>query len=206
MGIKYDELNGAWEERGVIGTRIEIYNKEISIFWQNIEVNSTTYVLQKEDEKLILKLKNNELKHKDGRVYAIVEEISYNNGKLSFIKNFPITGKNEEVLSKTENSRYGNYEICDDILKEIKGVWTDGSEYMQIEIKNNVLKINGTTQKIHVLKSKSAYDNEYKIVDIDPSVSSIGSFSKLLYKDGKIIAQIFVCDVGMESIELYKRK
>ena len=38
----YSELSGAWEERGVIGTRIEIDGDDICVLWRNAPVLETS--------------------------------------------------------------------------------------------------------------------------------------------------------------------
>lgn len=196
--MRYSELNGNWEERGVIGTRIEIAKGKICVLWRNSPVLETSFTVKKDSEKLILKLKDNSLRYKgDSKEYATVKEISYEGGKLTFVEVFPITGESSEVLEKTENSRYGNYKIVDDrILPLLNGKWKSDDGFSEFTFSRGKLTLRGQTIKIHALQYNSSFDSgEYKIVDDDPSKNDrIFDFINMKFSGGELTAVIPVCD------------
>ena len=116
------ELNGAWEERGVIGTRIEIDGKNITVLWRNSPVLTTMFKLKDAEGGAELELKSNGLRYEGSKSdYATVTRIFYSEGRLIFEEHFPITGPSKTELTKTECSRFGNYTVCDNVLKELQG-------------------------------------------------------------------------------------
>ena len=205
---KYIELNGNWEERGVIGTRIEISNGKITILWRNLPTLTTSFSVEKDGTALVLKLKDKKLRHMpSGEEYAEVARLSYEDEKLTFKEIFPISGVSSAVLTKTENSRYGNYSIVDKtIFPLLNGEWTDESGSYNLKISRGKLTLNGETIKIHVLKSNYEYTptNEYKIVDEDPSKYEVLYLSHMTFRAGKITATIPVCDAPSIDVVFHR--
>lgn len=195
IGLK-KELNGAWEERGVIGTRIEIDGKRITVLWRSAPVLETTFKAQKADGKLELKLKYAGMRYKGtDKDYAEITGLTFADGKLELVENFPITGESRTTLSKTEYNRYGNYDIEDGVLSELTGTWKTDDGYNEITFKDDTMVINGTKTKVHALKPRGEYERgKYIIADADPSVEGWRGFSRLEYFGGIISARMFVCD------------
>ena len=205
---KYSELNGNWEERGVIGTRIEISNGKITILWRNSPTLQTSFGVEKDGDTLILKLKDKKLRHwPSGEEYAEVALISYENDRLTFKEMFPISGVSTDILTKTETSRYGNYKIVDkDVFPLLNGKWEDESGYHKLKFSNGKLTINGETIKIHVLKSNYEYTpaNEFKIVDEDPSKYEVLYLSHMTFSKGELTATIPVCDAPSIDVVFHR--
>ena len=99
-------LQGNWEERGVIGSRIEISGSGIVFLWQGGEVLKTVFTAEKHDDVIELKLKENGLRYASAQSdYASVERVFYENGRLHYIKNFPITAVIANAAAATPNAQ-----------------------------------------------------------------------------------------------------
>ena len=205
--FKKSELDGAWEERGVIGTRIEIKGSKVTILWRNTPALETSFKKENGgDGKIILKLKETGLRNQNqGPVYATVTELSYKDGKLEFVEDFPISGVSRATLEKTLYSRYGAYEIVDEILPELKGEWSDEKGWFKLEFSGNQMKFQGEKRKIHVLRPISGYRSEFFIADEDPSCYDFRGFSRPVYSGGVITVQMMICDAPPVVIELKKK-
>ena len=202
-------LDGAWEEPGVIGTRIEIEEPTITVLWRNAPVLITTFQKKELENSIELKLKDKNLCYeKDSSPYARIEKIVYQDEKLNIVEYFPITGESHTTLKRTNNSRYGNYEIVDEILEELEGIWRDKDEFYNVEFIKNEFILNGKKTKVHVLHSNSFQETikEYKIVDEDPSKWGIFHFHDLEYLNGNLVATEMIYDAGPQKIMLYKIK
>ena len=102
-------LDGFWEEKYTIGTRIEIDGKNISILWRNYPVLQTKFKEKKENNRIYLILNDKAMRNKGAtNPYATVKELYFENDKLTFVELFEIAGEKSQILEKTENSRYGN--------------------------------------------------------------------------------------------------
>ena len=194
--MKRSLLNGAWEERGVIGTRIEINNKRIVIMWRNSPVLDTSFEISEKNGSAVLELEKTGLRYQGSASdYAEVTGIEYADGKLIFKENFPITGPSETALEKTENSKYGPYLISDgETLKLLSGEWKDGSGFYTLKIKKNVMEWNGTKIKFHTLIPKSGFCGIFRIVDEDPSKYEVFHLSNMTFDGQNIRANEIVCD------------
>ena len=120
---------------------------------------------------------------------------------------FPISGVSTSVLSKTENSRYGNYTIVDkDVFPLLNGKWEDDSGYHKLTFAHGKLTLNGTTIKIHVLKSNYDYSpaNEFKIVDEDASKYEVLYLSHMTFSKGELTATIPVCDAPSTNLVFHR--
>ncbi|MBO4331223.1 MAG: hypothetical protein J5827_04025 [Oscillospiraceae bacterium] len=191
------ELDGAWEEPGVIGTRIEIDGRSITVLWRNSPVLETVFNAVDAEGYTLLRLKKNGLRYSGAASdYASIKSLTCRDGCMELTEQFPISGESRTVLKKTENSRYGNYEITDDVLKELRGVWKSTDGVFELEIKKDVLTLNGKTTRIHVLKSKSAGegDGRYLLADRDPSVFEWGGFGRFEYCGGRLSASVIIFD------------
>ncbi len=196
MKRKNGELDGAWEEPGVIGTRIEIDGKRLTVLWRGGPVLETAFEAVSTDGGSELRLRKNGLRYPDAASdYASVTGLRYDGEGLELTELFPISGESRTVLRRTENSRYGNFEIRDDILKELRGAWKSSDGFFTLEIKKDVLSLNGRTTRIHVLRSKNAGERDgYILADRDPSVTEWEGFGRFEYFGGRISARMIVLD------------
>lgn len=204
---KESELNGAWEEPGVIGTRIEIAEPNVIILWRNAPVLVTRFKRVLVENGFELQLQENGLRYENAPSdYASVTKLFYHDNTLEMIKQFPISGESVSTLRKTENSRYGNYDIVDEILEELKGTWKDEAGYYELTFSKDVLKNRNQKIKIHVLKSKSegTQNLDYKIVDQEASHYELFNFMTLQYTNGVLIGKIMVFDAKPMEVILKK--
>ncbi len=205
MNMFEKELNGAWEEKGVIGTRVEIAKNKIAILWRNSPVCETTFKIDDHDGfvELVLKKRGKRYKNSDSD-YSQIQSIKLIDGKMEIIEIFPITGESKTVLEKTENSRYGNYDINDNILKDVQGEWVSEDGCFGFTIKKDVMIFNNKKIKIHVLQSRNS-SGEYLLANNDSSVYDFGPFSRLSYINGTLQAWLVVLDAGSTRITFTKK-
>lgn len=205
--MNYTELNGAWEERGVRGTRIEIEGNRILILWMNRTVLETTFDVKNENDGLTLEPADRGLRNSpQAEPYAEVTKLFLKEGKLEFEKLFEISGPSREVLEKTEFSRYGNYEIRDDILADIQGVWKNKDGFFKLTIKDDNALFGNTSAKIHVIKAGwlKPSDNEFWIADADPSVEGWEGFTRFRYENGRMFGKMIIYDAPSYDIEFFR--
>ncbi|MBR7071318.1 MAG: hypothetical protein IKI29_04060 [Clostridia bacterium] len=191
------ELNGAWEERGVIGTRIEIDGNKLTVLWRSAPVLETTFRMAQKDGLLELKLKHNGLRYQnDVKNYATIRRIIFADGKLEVTQDFPISGESQEILQKTDRTRYGNYEIDDSILPQLQGTWKSNDGYFEITFHKDKMNFCGLVTRVHALKPKNISNGAelYMIADQDSSVEGWHGFSRLQYYGGILTSTMFVCD------------
>ena len=189
------QLEGAWEERGVIGTRIEIKGAVLTVLWRNTPVLETKYKPVPCDGGTELKLDRCGMRYPNSASdYASVTRLFYKDGQLTFDELFPISGPSSSVLTKTENSRYGNYTVTDGILKELQGKWIADCG-PELVFKGDTLTMYDRTIRIHVLQSNSEKGSGcYLIVDADPSNYELHGISRLAYRGGMLSGMIPICD------------
>ncbi len=193
---RYSEIQGNWEERGVIGTRIEIIGDNLTVLWRGGPVLDTEFTVEeKEDGSQELKLAKNGLRYEGSSSdYATVTGITFKDGKLVFEEHFPITGPSETVLTRTENNRYGNYEICGSMFDWLAGSWIDDSGYNTLAFNNDTVTVNGEKIKFVVLKPRWSEKGEYEIRDANASRGLPGGLSSLKTEGDRLTGRINVCD------------
>ncbi len=193
-------LNGAWEEPGVIGTRIEIDGTNLTILWRNAPVLETTFRISEKDDGLELIPKENGMAYStDEKPYATVTRLFWHDGNLEFDELFPISGPSSQTLKKTMNSRYGNVTICDEVLEELQGRWVEvnGGEYFRISFRGDRMTLtdNGT-RAVHAVRPNgyASMAGGVMIIDADPSVYEWRGLGNMTYDGAVIRLQMFVCD------------
>ena len=202
---KHSELNGAWEERGVIGTRIEIDSPRVTVLWRNAPVLTTTFREVESGDNTELVLKHSGLRYDTSASdYAEIKSLIYEDGKLNMTEFFPISGESVKTLEKTGNSRYGDFTIVDEVLKELRGEWLDDGGTYPLKFSGNTLSFCGSKTKIHILRSNSGYPPDLRIVDENPACYGILDFTSLDYDGETITGRIMVCDAP--SVRLVYKK
>ncbi len=206
-----DGLNGAWEEPGVIGVRIEISEPDLLYLWRNSPALETKFKKSFEDGDVVLNLDKTGLRNTPGEEpYAEITEIRINGGNMNIKEEYKIAGASELVLRRTKNSRYGNYRIRDDLLSEIQGEWT-GGEYHDLSVNGDVLTLGYEKRKvkIHLLEANSKYSDNmiFEIRDADPSKYTFGEYGRLEYirSSRQIVGYMFICD-GPTAIIRFEKK
>ncbi len=153
-----------------------------------------------------LKLGKRELAYStDSKPYAEVTSLVLRGDELELTKHFPITGEDVTVLRKTDRSRYGNYDVADELIPELKGKWSDGNGYIEIVIRGDVFTINGNAHRFHVLRQRGRDTGEYLIADADPSVYGWDGFLRFTYCGGELRSLIQVCDAPSIPVTFRKK-
>lgn len=201
-------INGAWEEKGVIGMRIEIEGKKICVLWRNSPVLETTFKTEEADGGVSLILKENGLRYQGSdKDYAEIKSIEYKDGKLKVTEFFPITGISEEMLEPTENTRFGSYVFADKRLyKALSGTWIDENGYFTLTFKDNKAECDGKKAEIRLLVPKSDPGSPLcRIVDSDPSKDYLFGLINLTFDGERVRATIPVCDAPSVELTMTKK-
>ena len=209
----YPELEGAWET-DYIGTRIEIKGDHLTVLHRNRVVLDTNFVLSADGEVKILRLEKINLRYRDdGDDYGVVDKLYLEGNKLHLETTYNITGKDEEILNKTEASRYGDVEIVDEkFLPKLQGKWKAPNSNFTLEIKGNVMICrysDGTEMdrnEITVTHNNDESDPNYcHIVHKDPAVmEGIGIFTRFTYTNDKLITYEIILDADSPQLEFEK--
>ncbi len=197
MKVFKGELDGAWEERGVIGSRVEIDGNRFTYLWRNSPVLETKFRTVKSGDATELILAKKGLRYSgSASEYAEITAVSYSDGRLDITEYFPITGESRTTLTRTENSRYGNYEVVDEVLKELEGTWKGDDGIFELTFRGDRMTLNGHDTRVHVLRSKSqgTAPNDYIIADADPSVYEWRDFARFEYDGASICGRMIVYD------------
>ncbi len=193
-------FDGAWEEKGVIGPRVEIDGDRLVYLWQASVVLETRFDIVQDGGKTILKLEHNGLRNSGSLdPYAVINECYYDGSALVFVDDYRFSGESTVKMYPTKNSRYGNVTLVnDEILPLVQGKWE--SKYTDLTFKDDHLFISshddGTTEcelSIVCARSNSSPD-KVSILDKEPSRHSIGSFYSLTFTGGVLTGMIEVCD------------
>ena len=204
-----EKLNGAWEEPGVIGTRIEIDGDDVTILWRNSPVLQTTFKTASEDGGTALILSENGLRYAGGAAdYGKVTRLWHHDGKLEFTEHFPVTGESKIILKKTENSRYGNFDVANDLLEALQGDWKSTDGFFEMTICGNVMTARGRKTKIVVLSPKGAHRGGYIIADEDPSKYELDALglSRLEYDGARLTARMQVFDAPSYTVTFIREE
>lgn len=196
--------DGAWEEKYVIGTRLEIKKNVLTVLWMSSPVLTSPFSVATEKEVTLIVPKEREMRYTgDSRPYATLSRLEWRGGEILMEEDFPITGKSEKLLSPTENSRYGNVKIVDgEILPALKGKWKSDDGYHEFEIKKNKLIARGETLSVHAVRNPSGMT---ELVHDDPGVRSLLDFSTLQIADPEtIFGTIPICDAPAVRIVFKK--
>lgn len=201
---------GNWEERGVIGTRIEISGNSITILWRNSPVLETNFsVYEESDGTVILRLERTGLRYQYSREdYAEVRSIKLKGEKLIFSEYFPITGESVKELTRTDSSRYGNVVITDEILPQLRGTWKDDRKFIEIRFDGREMVIENQKYIVHAVQGPSERGTAmYRIINDDPSkYGEFGGFYDIRYCCGILTACIMVCDAPRMEFVLRKNE
>ena len=201
------DLDGAWEEPGVIGTRIEIEGSRITVLWRNKPVLETTFTTENAaGSEYDILLSDNKLRYSPSeKPYAEITSLRRTGSGIEKVTEFPISGTDIQLLERTENSRYGNYEIRDDLLGELQGLWVSGSGSEEIRIDGNMLTAGFRPAEITVLKSRSGGCGPYRIVPKDPSVYEFSEYFSIEYYGGKLTARPAILDAPAVTLVFTKK-
>ncbi|MBP5617871.1 MAG: hypothetical protein J6X61_01810 [Clostridia bacterium] len=204
--LDHSELNGAWEEPGVIGTRIEIEENRIVVLWRSAPVLTTTFRIQAGEEGEELLLKRAGMRYENAASdYATVAGLVYRDGVLTLTEDFPISGVSVTCLKKTANSRYGAFDAADERLGELAGTWKERGGYLTLTVTGDVMDLDGRQGRIHLLRSRNDPPGApLAIRDADPSVFAWGGIDGLTYDGERITGYRRICDASSEFLVFEK--
>ena len=198
------ERDGAWEEPGVLGSRIEIDGKKIVFLWRNGPVLETTFKAVRRDGKTFLELKENGLKNPGSAAdYATVEELFLEDGKLHMTEHFPMSGDSRTVMSRTDRSRYGNYDAVP-IPAAYHGKWKDQRGYFEISITKDKVVLNGTPFSACQLIPRSG--GPCLLADRDPSVYDWQGLSRFVCEGDRLTTSMMICDAPSVHMEFFREE
>lgn len=199
------ELNGAWEEKGVIGTRVEIDGDKITFLWRSSPVLTTSFRVKCGDDKDELILKKTGLRYAGASSdYAEVIGLRFAEGQLVLTEFFPITGKSQTVLTLTENTRYGRYTPDPDALSSIWGNWTDEQGYCKLSFREDKATVNGEEQPYVVLIPFGG--GETIVTGADPAVDGLGGLGRLTLRGDALYGSVRVCDAPSVPLVFHRTK
>ena len=163
MQTEYPDLTGAWEPENYIGPRVEITGDRLIRLWNSSPVLETTYRMERSGDRIVLVLEDTALCYSGSDTpYATVKECWYEDGAITVVDNFPITGESTDVLYPTENSRYGNVDdVSDQVLPQLQGKWKALDSDWNLSFEGNTMHYGYGEEQIHqvevvVVKDRSS--------------------------------------------------
>ena len=203
------DLQGAWEP-GHYGPRVEIAGDTYTQLWQAAPVLETRFRTRREGEKLLLLLERDGLRYAGSeKDYARVKAVWLENGALTVLEDFPITGESSEVLQPTRNSRYGNADPADELLPLLEGEWRCDEADMGFRIRDGRLYFHpeglgeqGTP--VILLRTRGDPMSTAELRDRDPAVRGLGMFGRMTLEGNVILAQVFICDGPTRELRFRK--
>lgn len=208
---RFHELDGAWEPKGYVGPRVEIKGKELVRLWMGSPVLRTEFTVEKQGEKMVLHLKKTALSYEgSSSSYATVKECFVQDGGMTFVDDFPISGESRDTLYPTQNSRYGNVTIVDEqALPLLKGIWKQTDYDAEIRFQGNVISFGygydfkDSTRIVTVRKNWENGDRIY-VINEDPARSDVGCYEDMYLEAGVVHVRIPVCDAKPIFLEFVK--
>ena len=208
---RFQRLDGAWEPKGYIGPRVEIKGNELVRFWMGAPVLKTEFTEEKQGEKTVLHLEKTALSYEgSSSSYATVKECYVQNGGMTFIDDFPITGESTDTLYPTQNSRYGNVTIVDEMaLPLLQGTWKQTDYDCRLRFFGNVMSFGlgknftDKTKIVTVTRNWEKGDRIY-VINENPARSDIGHYEGMYLEAGVLHAYIPVCDAQPVMLSFIK--
>lgn len=206
-----DRFNGAWEEKGVIGPRVEIQGNRLVRLWNANIVLETDFETFEEGGKTVLKLVHSGLRDSSSiDPYATIKECYYDGAALVFIDEYRFAGETELRMTPTSNSRYGNVTIVsDEVMPQLQGKWE--SKYTDLLFEGSFLSISGhglnkpeSVTQVVAVKHNSQDSDEIFIIDKDPAKKSIGTYTSIIFCDGSLKAYVRVSDTQSMEVAFTK--
>ena len=187
------DLNGAWEEPGVIGTRVEIRGRDLVILWRSDPVLTTTFRVQETAEGLSLLPAATGMRYRGAAFdYATLSGLVYRDGALILTEYFPITGESSTTLKPTENTRFGRYAPDQKARALVQGDWRDENGFLEMSFRGDKVRFNGKVKRFVVLRP---FDNGPLLVaDRDPAVDGWDGMDRFEIRGDELVSSIMVCD------------
>lgn len=205
-------FDGAWEETGVVGPRVEIKDNMLVRLWQASPVLETRFETVEDGGKIVLKLEHDGLRSAGSLdAYAVIKECYFNGTALVFVDDYRFSGESTVKMYPTKNSRYGNVTLInDEVFPLLQGRWV--SRYTDLVFEGSTMSIcgSGIQNADEVFEIVAARHNDYAKGDVmilnkDPAKHGFGSFSRLEYQNGELIASVDVCDAETMKVVFTKQ-
>ncbi len=192
-------LDGAWQPK-YYGTRVEIAGDDIVILWRGAPVLETKFTVSGDGGKMVLRLEKTGLRLSHARRdYATVTGCWVEDARMHLALRYDITGDDEEILTPTAESRYGDVTmVTEKMMPYLEGVWhTEDYRGNTLEIRDGRLRWredggewNGPVE-IVVVRDNGAEDKDrYAIFEKDGSPETVADFQSIEYRAGTLIARI----------------
>ena len=209
---EFHELDGAWEPKNYVGPRVKIEGSRLTRLWQNSPVLTTAFSAEKQGDRVTLKFETSDLCYVNSeKPYATVKECFYEDGGLTFVDDFPITGESRDTLYRTQNSRYGNVTVVDgETLPLLQGKWVREESEEYIIFRGNEIccgygkDLKNCGEFVTVRRNGERDKECFDVVNKDPSKNMLGYYVNVRYEHGVITAQIPVCDAPQIIISFKK--
>ena len=208
---EFHELDGAWEPKNYVGPRVEITGNELVRLWRGSPVLQTEFTAEKQGERTVLCLKKTGLSYEgSSNSYATIRECYFQDGGITFVDEFPISGENSETLYPTQNSRYGNVTIVDEeALLLLQGTWKQADYEDRLKVTGNVMHFgfgkNYTTKtKIVTVRRNWEQGDRIYVINENPARSEVGCYENMYLEAGILHACVPVCDAKPVMLSFIK--
>ena len=183
-----------------MGPRVELDEKFYIQLWRGAEVLKTAYKTEEREGRLYILPEETGLRYAKGsEPYATIKECYFEEDTLTVLENFPFSGDSTDTYKRTNNNRYGNFEIVDaEYLPLLEGTWSCGSAMLKIQ--DNKLYFGydkeglNHSEALPVTVLKSGYSKEIFLHHINPSVEMLHNYYRIEFRGNKLYATIPVCD------------
>ena len=200
-GLVGPKLEGAWQPDDY-GTRVEIKGDTMLVLWRNVPVLETKFSVSHEGKKYVLQLEKTEMKDpKRSGTGARITECWVEDGKMHLRQHFEISGDDEEILEKTEESRYGAVKVVsDEMLPRLRGQWRcDADGGWELKISGETLQCRwrgGEWEQPVPIAVVRDIENpkRIRVVHKDPAEEELPPFRPFRYVDGKLVTRVIVTD------------
>lgn len=186
------DANGAWEERGVIGTRVEIDGRRLTVLWRGGPVLETVFTARESGGCVELVPEKRGMRYAGAESdYARLVSLTLKGDGLIFTEDFPITGISEHTLRRTGNSRYGNCVPDNSLLPSLSGEWRSDDGIIAFTLDGDRLEMCGYTKKVCLLR----YGNgRVELADADPANHELFGFTRLELRGDTLCGRMLICD------------
>ncbi len=197
------DLDGAWEERGVIGTRVEIEGGKLVILWRSAPVLTTAFSVKEREGGVELALKKKGLRYQGAASdYAEVTRLVFREGTLTLTEDFPITGESVTILTRTDRTRYGNYVPSPEDATLVAGEWEDEKGYYRLSFSGKQATVNGNRHAFVILRPMG--NGPLFVADENPAVEGWDGMDRLEIRGDTLVSRIFVCDASPVPLEFHR--
>lgn len=201
-------LDGAWEPAFSVGPRVEIDGHTLIRLWRGAPVLETEFELVPDGERLTLTLTDNALRYSaSSEPYATVKECWYENGALTFVDDYPISGESTEILVPTTNGRYGNVTELGGV-EQLQGTWVEDGGGYTLVFEDGVMRYgygDSAPSQVEIKIVENNSSGQRRIIDADPSKpDGVGIFGTMEWEGDTIRTYLPITDTVPERLVFRK--